>query len=274
MPTTLQNTSTPKISEKMKLQLSRPIAFIDLETTGVDRENDRIVEIAVCKYMPDGKRQRKSRRVNPTIPIPAGASEVHGITDEMVANEPTFNKIAKGLLDMLEGCDVAGFNSNNFDIPLLFNEFTRAGLYWDYTKFLMIDAGNLFKIKEPRTLTAAVKFYCNNSHEDAHSAEADIEATLDVFLAQLEKYENDEEFPETIEALALYTNYGNKIADLSGKFVYNDQDQLILNFGKHKGNPAKNHIDFLEWMLRANFAYDTCEIARQVIEENHLGIED
>ncbi|WP_026630074.1 3'-5' exonuclease [Dyadobacter alkalitolerans] len=253
----------------MKIQLTRPIAFIDLETTGVDRQNDRIVEIAVCKYMPSGQYKTLCRKVNPTIPIPEGATAVHGISDADVANEPTFKKIAKGLLELLEGCDIAGFNSNSFDVPLLFNEFNRAGHFWDHSKFLMIDAGNLFKIQEPRTLSAAVKFYLGKDLEDAHSAQADIEATLDVLLAQLARYENLEGFPQTIEELALYTNYGNKVADLSGKFVYDDKGELILNFGKHRGNSAKNHIDFLEWMLRANFAADTYALVTQIIDEHY-----
>lgn len=252
----------------MKIQLTRPIAFFDLESTGTDRENDRIVEIAVCKYDPSGQFKTVRRRVNPTIPIPAGASDIHGIKDEDVANEPTFKQLAKGLLDLLAGCDIAGFNSNSFDVPLLFNEFARAGHFWDYSQFLMIDVGNLFKIKEPRTLSAAVKHYCGKELLDAHSAEADIEATLEVFLAQMARYENDEDFPQTLAELALYTNYGNKLADLSGKFVYNTEGELILNFGKHRGNPAKNHIDFLQWMVyKADFAADTTAIATKVLEE-------
>lgn len=252
----------------MKIQLTRPIAFFDLESTGVDREADRIVEIAVCKYEPSGQFKTFRRLVNPTIPIPPSASEIHGIKDEDVAGEPTFKQLSKGLLDLLSGCDIAGFNSNAFDVPLLFNEFARAGHFWDYSQFLMIDVGNLFKIKEPRTLSAAVKHYCGKELLDAHSAAADIEATLDVFLAQMARYENDEDFPQTLAELALYTNYGNKVADLSGKFVYNSDGELILNFGKHRGNPAKNHIDFLQWMVyKADFAADTTLIANQVLEE-------
>jgi DNA polymerase-3 subunit epsilon len=253
----------------MKIQFERPIAFIDLETTGVDRENDRIVEIAVCKLDTDsGQIKTVCRKVNPTIPIPVSASDVHGIKDEDVANEPTFKQLAKGLLDLISGCDVAGFNSNSFDVPLLFHEFERAGRYWDYNQFLMFDAGNLFKIQEPRTLTAAVKFYLGKDLEDAHSAQADIEATLDVFLAMLEKYGDKEGFPKTPDELALYTNYGNKIADLSGKFVYNKEGELLLNFGKHRGNPAKDHIDFISWMVnKADFPTDTTAIASQVLDE-------
>jgi DNA polymerase III subunit epsilon len=253
----------------MKLQLTRPIAFFDIESTGIDRENDRIVEIAVSKLFPDGQAKTVSRRVNPTIPIPASASEVHGITDADVANEPTFKQLAKGLLELLFGCDIAGFNSNSFDVPMLFNEFQRAGHFWDYTKFNMIDVGNLFKIQEPRTLSAAVKFYCGRELEGAHGAAADIEATIDVFISQLTKYEDQEGFPQTIEDLALYTNYGNKLADLSGKFVYNKEGVLLLNFGKHKGNPAADHIDFLEWMISKDFPADTYAFATGVIDDHY-----
>jgi DNA polymerase-3 subunit epsilon len=255
----------------MKIQFTRPIALIDLETTGTDRENDRIVEIAVCKMDPDsGQIKTVCRKVNPTIPIPESASAVHGIKDEDVANEPTFKQIAKGLLDLIDGCDIAGFNSNSFDVPLLFNEFSRAGHFWDHTKFLMFDAGNLFKIEEPRTLSAAVKFYLNRDHSDAHSAQADIEATLDVFLAMLEKYGDKEGFPKTADELALYTNYGNRVADLSGKFVYNADGEILLNFGKYRGDRAKDHIDFLEWMaFKASFPGDTYAIATQLIDEHY-----
>lgn len=255
----------------MKLQLTRPLAFIDLEATGVDRENDRIVEIAVCKLEPSGQTKSVSRRVNPTIPIPQGASDIHGITDEMVKDEPTFKQLAKGLLTLLEGCDIAGFNSNNYDVPMLFAEFSRAGHHWDHTTFKMIDVGNLFKIKEPRTLTAAVKFYCGRDLENAHSAQADIEATVDVFISQMTRYENDEDFPQTLDELALYTNYGNKVVDISGKFVYSPEGLIVFNFGKYKGKPAINHIDFLEWMMGANFAADTYTVAAGIVDKFYNG---
>lgn len=252
----------------MKMQLTRPIAFLDLETTGTDVEKDRIVEIAVCKFEPSSGQYATTRRlINPTIPIPAGASEVHGIKDEDVANEPTFKQIAKGLLALLDGCDIAGFNSNRFDVPLLFNEFHRAGLFWDYKQFLMIDVGNLFKIKHPRTLSDAVRIYLGREMENAHSAEADIEATLDVFLAQIEKHENDEGFPQTLEELALYTNFDKKVIDLGGKFTYNNEGEIILTIGEHKDKPARNHLGFLQWMVdKANFSADTKAVARQIIE--------
>lgn len=256
----------------MKLQLKRPIAFIDLEATGIDREKDRIVEISVCKLFPDLSKITITKRINPTIPIPAGASEIHGIKDEDVAECPTFAQVAKSLLDFIKDCDVAGFNGNNYDMPLLYNEFQRTRIDWDYTKFLMIDPGNLFKIKEARTLSAAVKFYCEKELEGAHGAEADIHATVDVFLAQMDRYENDEGFPQTIEELALYTNYGKPVADISGKFSYNDDGEIILNFGTKKGELAKDNISYLDWMVnKANFPADTNRIASQVLEEYYMG---
>jgi len=252
----------------MKLQLTRPIAFFDLETTGTDTEKDRIVEIAVSILYPDMQVKTVSRRVNPTIPIPEGASAVHGITDADVVNEPTFKQLSKGLLEMLSGCDIAGFNSNSYDVPLLYNEFARAGIEWDYTQFLMIDACTLFKRKEPRDLKAAVKFYLGKDLEDAHSAKADIEATVDVFIAQMIKYENEEGFPDTLESLALYTNYDKKVADLSGKFTYNEEGVLVLNIGEHRGKPAIDHTGFCAWILGKGFPADTKKIALSVITES------
>ena len=255
----------------MKLQLKRPIVWFDIESTGIDREKDRIIEISVCKLMPNMERITVTKRLNPEMPIPTGASEVHGIKDEDVADCPVFRQIAKSLLEFFEGCDVGGFNGNSFDVPMLYNEFQRCGIDWDYTKFLMIDPGNLFKIKEARTLSAAVKFYCEKELEGAHGAEADIHATVDVFLAQMDRYENDEGFPQTIEELALYTNYGKPVADISGKFSYNDDGAIILNFGTKKGELAKDNISYLDWMVnKANFPADTNRIASQVLEEFYM----
>ena len=246
----------------MKLQLTRPLIFLDIEATGIDRENDRIVELSVTKIMPDGTMETKTRRLNPEMPIPAGATEIHGIKDEDVANEKTFKEIAKSLLAYFEGCDIAGFGSNYFDVPMLYNEWLRAGIEWDYTKVNLIDAGNLFKIKEERTLSAAVKFYCNKDHEGAHGAEADTAATIDVFAAQMERYED---LPTTVEEMALVTNYGKKILDLSGKFSYNDAGEIIFNF-KYKGERAIDHMDFIDWMYyKANFPPDTRRVCAQLL---------
>lgn len=246
----------------MKLNLTRPLAFFDLEATGVDRENDRIVEISICKLMPDGSKQVKTRRINPTIPIPAGATEVHGISDDGVKNEPKFELLAPGILKFLEDCDIAGFNSNAYDIPMLFNEFQRAGIYWDYTKFRKIDAGNIFKINEPRTLSAAVKFYCGRDMENAHSAEADILATVDVFMAQVEKYPD---LPANLDELELFCNYGKPILDISGKFTTDDDGDIVFNFGAKRGMKAKDELGLVQWMINKDFPKDTLNICYNIL---------
>jgi DNA polymerase-3 subunit epsilon len=255
----------------MKLKFERPVVWMDIESTGIDRDNDRIIELSLCIVQPDLSRKTYTRRMNPGIPIPAGASEVHGIYDDDVKDEPTFSMLAKGLLKLLEGCDLGGFNSNSYDVPMLYAEFKRAGIDWDWKQHLLLDAGNLFKIKEPRTLSAAVQKYCGKELEGAHGAEADILATVDVFLAQMDLYENDEEFPQTVEDLALYMNYGKRMADIAGKFSINDEGNYVLEFGKHKGELAQDHIDFLEWMIgpKATFNRDTCDIALQIINESY-----
>jgi DNA polymerase-3 subunit epsilon len=248
----------------MKLNLTRPLAFFDLEATGIDRENDRIVEIAICKLMPDGSQVVKTRRVNPGIPILAGATEVHGISDDDVKDEPFFEALAPGLIKFLEDCDVAGFNSNAYDIPMLFNEFQRAGIYWDYTKFRKIDAGNIFKINEPRTLSAAVKFYCGRDMENAHSAEADILATVDVFMAQVEKYPD---LPANLDELELFCNYGKPILDISGKFTTDDEGFIVFNYGPKRGVRAMDELGLVQWMINKDFPQDTKNICYQILEE-------
>lgn len=246
----------------MKLKLERPLIFLDIESTGVDRENDRIIELCLCKVHIDGSKEIKTNRYNPSIPIPPVTTEIHGIKDEDVADKPFFKQHAKGIIDFITNCDLAGFNSNAFDIPMLYNELQRAGLTLDYKSIRMIDVGNIFKIREARTLGAAVKFYCGLDHSDAHSAEADILATVNVFEAQLEKYED---LPTDISELALYSNYGNPVLDLSGKFTSKD-GIVLLNFGKYKGQPAADHLDFLDWMVnKASFPPDTYEIAHSIL---------
>lgn len=247
----------------MKLKLKRPLCFIDIEGTGVNPETDRIVELSVTKLFPDGTRENKTRRFNPQIEIPVGAIEIHGITNEMVVNEKPFSYTAKGLLKFLDDCDIAGFASNRYDVPILFNEFIRAGEYWDYTKFKMIDAGVIFKREEPRTLEAAVQFYCNKELVGAHGAEADVNATVDVLLAQIEKYE---ELPCTIDELALYSNYDKPILDLSGKFTMDDDKNMIFNFGPYKGKRVIDELSFVNWMTTKDFAPDTLNICYEILE--------
>ncbi len=249
----------------MKLKLERPLAFIDIEATGLNVETDRIVELSVCKLFPDGTREVKTRRFNPEMPIPAKSTEIHGITDDDVKDLPNFAYTAKGLFKLLDGCDIAGFASNLFDVPMLYFEFLRVGIEWDYTHFYMIDAGNIFKIQEARTLEAAVKFYTGKDHQNAHSAEADTLATVDVFLAQLERYED---LPNELGELALYSNYGNKILDISGKFTYDDKGDIVFNFGTHRTKKVTDELGFVQWMTTKDFAPDTLKICHEILN-NH-----
>ena len=247
----------------MILNLNKPIAFFDLETTGINVTKDRIVEISILKVMPDGSEIIKSWRVNPTIPIPDKSSKIHGIYDVDVADKPSFAELGKEINQFIDICDLAGYNSNKFDVPLLVEEFLRADIDFDIKKRKLVDVQVIFFKKEPRTLGAAYRFYCNKEHEGAHSAENDAIATMDVFIAQLEKYN---ELPTTVDDLALYSNYGNVIVDLASKFVVNEQKEIVFNFGKHKGQLAKNHLDFLSWMLaKGDFSKDTLKVVEYVM---------
>jgi DNA polymerase-3 subunit epsilon len=247
------------------LQLKRPIVFFDLETTGTDKENDRIVQIAMFKLLPDYQAGPLiDYLVNPGMPIPVTSTAIHGITDAMVQNAPYFRDIAGPVFEFFIGCDVGGFNSNAFDVPMLFNELLRAGFQWDAASFNMVDAGNLFKIQEPRTLSAAVRFYCGREMKNAHDAKVDIVETVEVFKAQLWRYQT--ELPTSVEELAIYTNYGSKVADLSGKFVYDADNVLRFNFGKYKGEPVREHMDFVHWMYyKASFPTDTNTILADLL---------
>lgn len=246
------------------INLQRSMCFFDLETTGTNTQQDRIIEICIIKLDPDFmSREEKTKRINPTIPIPKQASDVHGITDEMVKDAPTFKQIAKGVFDFVDGCDIAGYNSINFDVPLLYNEFSRAGIMWDYSKVNFIDVCNIFKIKEGRTLSAAVRFYLDKDHEGAHGATADVEATIKVFENQIERYGLGD---QTIEQLAIMSNYDKPILDISGKFTTDSEGDVIFNFGQHKGKKAKSERSYLDWMInKGDFSQDTKAIALKLI---------
>jgi len=247
------------------LKLERPVVFLDFETTGTDSQKDRIVELAAVKLFPDFKREVKRYLINPEMVISEGASKIHGITNEMVKDAETFAVIGPRLLVYITDCDLAGFKSNTFDFPMLYAECLRVGLNWDYTKHSMVDVGNIFIIQEPRTLSAAVKYYCGKELEGAHGAEADIMGTVDVFEEQLKKYPD---LPNTIEELALFSDYGKKKLDMAGKFVYaEDGITVLLNCGKEKGQPAHHHYGFLQWMLGKDFPPDTKDLARKIISE-------
>jgi DNA polymerase-3 subunit epsilon len=246
----------------MKLKLKRPLAFLDLECTGLNTQTDRIVEIAICKVHPDYSREVLTHLVNPGCLIPAEASAIHGITNEMVADQPTFQQLSSELFTFLEGCDVGGFNSNSFDVPLLFHEFARTCRFWDYQSFAMVDAGNIFKRKEPRTLSAAYQFYCGAELENAHSAEADILATVDVFVNQLERYPD---LPLDINELHSFCNYDRKVLDLSGKFTLDADGDIVFNFGSKKGTKAKNDLGYVQWMYGKDFAPDTMKVCEGLL---------
>lgn len=245
------------------IKFNRNVVFFDLETTGIDTQKDRIVEICIIKMNHDFNNSiEKTTLVNPTIPIPAPASEIHGITDDKVKDQPTFKQLAKGILDFIDGCDIIGYNSNNFDAPLLYTEFVRAGVAWDYSKVNIIDVCNIYKIKQPRTLEAAVNFYCGREHEGAHGALADVQATIDVFKEQVERYDMEDMSPEQ---MTLFSNYGKPIVDISGKFTVDAEGDIIFNFGMHMGKKAKSEPGYLQWMIKGNFSPDTKSFAQKLL---------
>lgn len=241
----------------MKLQLTRPIVFFDLETTGTNISSDRIVEISLVKLFPDGHVTSKTRRINPEMPIPAEATAIHHISDEDVAGEPTFRQIAASLAQIMQGCDIAGFNSNRFDIPLLDQEFERANVDFDFSKVRFIDVQTIFHKKEPRTLVAAYRYYCGKELEDAHSALADTQATMEVLLAQLEKYDD---LPTEIGALSEYAST-NRNVDLMGRLIYDEQGREVINFGKYKGRIAEEVLaldpGYYTWIMNGDFSRNT-----------------
>ncbi len=247
----------------MNVKFKRPVVFFDLETTGTNTEKDRIVELCIVIIYHDRLHSRTiTQRVNPTIPIPKQASDIHGITDEMVKDCPTFKDIAPEIFEAIKGFDIVGYNSINFDIPMLYAELSRAGIVWDYTGVNFIDVCNIFKIKEARTLTAAVKFYLDEDHEDAHGAEADVAATIRVFERQVMKYGLHEQTPEQ---LALMSNYDRPMLDLSGRFTLNANGDIVFTFGKHKDMLAKDNRSYLDWMLKGEFSEDTKRICRLIL---------
>jgi DNA polymerase-3 subunit epsilon len=248
----------------MNLKLTKPICFIDLETTGVNVGADRIVEISVLKLMPDNSRQVKTIRVNPEMPIPEVASNIHGIWDADVKDAPTFKTVAHDIANFMNGSDLAGYNSNKFDIPLLAEEFLRADIPFDVRGRKLIDVQNIFHKMEQRTLNAAYKFYCSKEIENAHSAEADIVATLEVLEAQLERYpalQNDVDFLHDFSC-------NNSNVDLAGRIVYNQSKQEVFNFGKHKGRTVdevfKIEPSYYDWMMKGDFPLQTKQVITSI----------
>lgn len=247
------------------LSLQRPLVFLDLETTGTDPGSDRIVEIAVLRCEPDGSQRTRTRRVNPERPIPAGATAVHGIRDEDVRDEPTFREVARGLLDLLEGADLAGFNVGRFDLPLLERELSECGMDLGLASRRVVDAMTIYHRKERRDLSAAVQFYLGHDHENAHGAEADISATLEVLDAQLERYPD---LPRTVDELDNWARARPDSVDRSGKFVWRD-GEVVLAFGKHQGKTLREIVtrapDYLEWVARSDFPDDARQLVRRAL---------
>lgn len=248
----------------MELKLRRPIAFIDLETTGINVASDRIVEISVLKLDPNGREEWMSTRINPEMPIPPKSTAIHGITNEDVADSPTFKEIARKLTAFLEGTDLAGYNAIKFDIPVLAEEFLRANIDFNFRKRKYVDAQVIFHKKEQRTLSAAYLFYCNKELENAHSSKADTQATFEVLKSQLDRY-NDLE--NDVEKLAEYSSFNN-IVDFAGRIIYDENGIEIFNFGKHKGKPVetvfKEEPSYYSWMMNGDFPLYTKKILTEI----------
>lgn len=251
------------------LKLKKPLAFFDLETTGTNISKDRIVEISIVKAMPDGTTEVKTKRINPEMPIPIESSLIHGIYDEDVKDCPTFRQLAKGMAQFLQGCDLAGYNSNRFDIPMLVEEFLRVDTDFDLKNRKMVDVQRIFHQMEPRTLGAAYKFYCGKTLENAHSAEADTIATMEVLCAQIEVYDGVsiedksgkkiEPVKNDVEALHEFTS--SKMVDFAARMAFDDKDRIVFNFGKHRGKLVTDVLTkepaYYDWIMNNDFPMDT-----------------
>jgi DNA polymerase-3 subunit epsilon len=253
----------------MSLSLSRPICFIDLETTGINVSIDRIVEIAIVKITLDGTKQVKRRLVNPEMPIPKASSDVHGITDEMVKDAPSFKVIANEIKQFMEGSDIGGYNSNRFDVPMLNEEFLRAGISVDIETKKLLDVQKVFHMMEQRTLSAAYQFYCHKTLEDAHSAEADATATWEILEAQILRYP---QIGNTVESIVKFTGEDH-IIDIARRFVY-ENGLAVFNFGKHKGKPVvqvlKEEPQYYDWMMKGDFALHTKQKLTEILNKSIL----
>ena len=250
----------------MSLILEKPIVFFDLETTGLQISTDRIVEISILKIFPNGNKESKTWLVNPTIPIPKETTEIHGITDEKVKNEPTFKDISKEIIELIDNCDLAGYNSNKFDIPLLAEEFIRCDIEFNMQNRNAIDVQNIFHKLEKRNLIAAYKFYCNKDLTNAHSAQADTKATYEILVSQLKKYT---ELENNINFLSEFSEIRGKLADLAGFIKYNEKGEEIFSFGKYRDNTLekvwKDNPGYFSWIKQADFPKYTKNIIEDFI---------
>ncbi|MEE3999372.1 exonuclease domain-containing protein [Tenacibaculum sp. FZY0031] len=250
----------------MNLNLTKPIVFFDLETTGVNIAKDRVVEISILKVFPNGNKESKTWLVNPEIEIPKEASEIHGITNEKVVTEPTFKELAPKINELIDDADLAGFNSNRFDIPLLAEELLRAGIDFNMNDRKAVDVQTIFHKKEQRTLSAGYQFYCGKELVGAHGAEADTNATYEILLAQVEKYEDLE---NSVAALSEFSTHGKR-ADFAGFILFNDKDQEIFSFGKYKGRTVEEVLQenpgYNAWIQNADFPLYTKKVLREIKE--------
>ena len=241
----------------MKLNLVNPIVFFDLETTGINISKDRIVEVSILKVSPNGKEESKTWRVNPEMHIPEESTAIHGITDEDVQDCPTFKEIAKTLAAMIKGCDLAGYNSNRFDIPMLAEAFLRVGVDVDLNKRKFVDVQTIFHKMEQRTLSAAYRFYCDKDLANAHTATADTMATYEVLKAQLDRYPS---LKNDINFLSEFSSFTNNV-DFAGRMIYNDKKEEVINFGKYKGRLVTEVLStdpsFYDWVMKGDFPLNT-----------------
>ncbi len=251
------------------LNLKRPILFFDLETTGVDAAKDKIIELAMVKISPNGNRETLVKKVNPGIPIPAETTAIHGITDEDVKDAPLFKQIAHEIYEWMKNCDLGGYNSSKFDMPLLAEEFLRAGIQVDFTERNMVDVQQIFFKMESRSLSAAYQFYCNKNLENAHSAEADILATIEVLEAQLDRYES---LPKEVKPLHQFTG-GEEMVDYARRMIMKDGSP-IFNFGKYKGKKVEDVFNqepqYYDWMMQADFPLHTKQKISEILNKMKL----
>ncbi len=249
----------------MKLNLKNPLVFFDLETTGINISRDKIVEASFLKVYPNGKEEIRTYRINPEMHIPEESTAIHGITDEDVKDCPTFKQLAKTLADFLEGCDMAGFNSSRFDVPMLAEEFLRAGVEFDISKREFVDVQIIFHKKEQRTLEAAYRFYCDKELDNAHSAEADAVATYEVLKSQLERYPD---LVNDINVLSKEFSSFNDNVDFAGRIVLNEKGVEVFNFGKHKGKAVaevfKKEPSYYAWMMEGDFPLNTKQVITKI----------
>lgn len=249
----------------MPIELKKPLVIFDLETTGINVSKDRIIDIYLIKAYPDGKEENLYKRLNPSVPIPNETSEIHGIYDRDVVGCPTFAEVASELNVFIGDADFAGFNSNRFDFPLLVEEFYRTGIDFDTVKRKFVDAQRIFHVKEPRNLAAAYRFYCDETLENAHSAEADTKATWEIIKAQVDKYSD---LPSTVDALHSFSGQ-NDLVDLAGRIRRNKQGEPAFAFGKHKGKTVgqvfKQEPSYFEWMMKGDFPENTKRVISRLM---------